>query len=354
MLPVTFILKNENGITPPLKWPPSFVLQQKGCGKRSRNKDDVVVWRHRYPCIVAEKKSKTKKYSTGLSYNLWKLVEPLKKLAFKIDWSTIAHVIRIILLLLCVRVFVFFVVVAVCLFFIFFSAVTYIFETPFFFLHKSAFHLYKTVHTSCMGHILNKLYFTSAWLLVTLLLCRKQWILWRKNRSQVWFNFGAVLTNLEKKIAVSKMSRFVWTWPLGPVYNISSFLQDVFTRQVVVTLALSDARGHWRVSPLVFDSCDFVPFRINNGKIICELVSWKSWYCRHWVKPLGLPSLIVLRLFCSFRHLKFSWRPTFKEVRAGEEFIRTLQRFNLSEILLCMCQASKFTWIWIRCLQANH
>ena len=56
-----------------------------------------------------------------------------------------------------------------------------------------------------------------------------------------------------------------------------------------------------------FDSCDFFPFRIN-GKIICELVSWKSWYSRHWVKPLGLPSLIVLRLFRSFRHLKFSWR----------------------------------------------
>ena len=353
MLPETFTLKKDKGITPPLKWPPSFVLQQKGCGKRSRNKDDVVVWRHRYPCIVAEKKSKTKKYSTGLSYNLWKLVEPLKKLALKIDWSTIAHVIRIILLLLCVRVFVFFVVVAVCLFFIFFSAVTYIFETPFFFLHKSAIYtkpyirhvwdIYWTNFTSLLLGCLLLCYFVENSESAggkTALKCG----LISAPSSRIW----------RKKFAVSKMSRFVWTWPLGPVYNISSFLQDVFTRQVVVTLALSDARGHWRVSPLVFDSCDFVPFRINNGKIICELVSWKSWYCRHWVKPLGLPSLIVLRLFCSFRHLKFSWRPTFKEVRAGEEFIRTLQRFNLSEILLCMWQASKFTWIWIRCLQANH
>ena len=114
---------------------------------------------------------------------------------------------------------------------------------------------------------------------------------------------------------------------------------NVFARQVVVTLALSDTRLAICVSlpSFAFVSCDFFPFRIK-GKIICELVSWKSWYSRHWVKPLGLPSLIVLRLFCSFRHLKFSWRPTFKEVRAGEEFIRTLQRFNLSEILLCMCQ----------------
>ena len=90
--------------------------------------------------------------------------------------------------------------------------------------------------------------------------------------------------------------------------NISSFLHDVFTRQVVVTLALSDTSVAICVSlpSFAFDSCDFFPFRIN-GKIICELVSWKSWYSRHWVKPLGLPSLIVL-LFCSFRHLKFSWR----------------------------------------------
>ena len=84
---------------------------------------------------------------------------------------------------------------------------------------------------------------------------------------------------------------------------------NVFARQVVVTLALSDTRLAICVSlpSFAFVSCDFFPFRIK-GKIICELVSWKSWYSRHWVKPLSLPSLIFLRLFCSFSHLKFSWR----------------------------------------------
>ena len=252
-------------------------------------------------------------------------------------------------------VFLYFLLLSLSVYFSFFSVQLLIFLKPHSFFYTNQPSIYTKPY---IRHVWDIYWtnFTSLLLgcLLLLLLCRKQWIRWPKNRSQVLFNLGAVHTNPEKINAVSKMSRFVWTWPLGPVYNISSFLQDVFTRQVVVTLALSDARGHWRVSPLVFDSCDFVPFRINNGKIICELVSWKSWYCRHWVKPLGLPSLIVLRLFCSFRHLKFSWRPTFKEVRAGEEFIRTLQRFNLSEILLCMWQASKFTWIWIRCLQANH
>ena len=125
---------------------------------------------------------------------------------------------------------------------------------------------------------------------------------------------------------------------------------NVFARQVVVTLALSDTRLAICVSlpSFAFVSCDFFPFRIK-GKIICELVSWKSWYSRHWVKPLSLPSLIFLRLFCSFSHLKFSrWDFSASQGR------NSLQRFNLSEILLCMCQASKFTWIWIRCLQANH
>ena len=121
-------------------------------------------------------------------------------------------------------VFLYFFCCCCCLFiFPFFSVVGFPFHPQFFFpmlhllflpfillillliclkphLQKSAFHPYETVRTSCMGHILNQLYFTSAWLLVTLLLCRKQWIRWRKNRSQVWFNFGAVLTNLEKKI----------------------------------------------------------------------------------------------------------------------------------------------------------
>ena len=88
-----------------------------------------------------------------------------------------------------------------------------------------------------------------------------------------------------------------------------SFLHDVFTRHVVVTLALLDTRVAICVSlpSFAFDSCDFFPFRII-WTIICELVSWKSRYSRHWVKPLGLPSLIDLRLFCSFRHLKFSKR----------------------------------------------
>ena len=40
-------------------------------------------------------------------------------------------------------------------------------------LQKSAFHPYETVRTSCMGHILNQLYFTSAWLLVTLVTLSK-------------------------------------------------------------------------------------------------------------------------------------------------------------------------------------
>ena len=77
----------------------------------------------------------------------------------------------------------------------------------------------------------------------------------------------------------------------------------------MVTLALLDTRVAICVSlpSFALDSCDVFPFRVN-GKIICELVSWKSWYSRHWVKPLGLPSLIVLRLFSSFRHLKFSRR----------------------------------------------
>ena len=51
--------------------------------------------------------------------------------------------------------------------------VTYIFETPPFFLHKSAFHPYENVRSSFMGHILNQLYFTSAWLLVTLVTLSK-------------------------------------------------------------------------------------------------------------------------------------------------------------------------------------
>ena len=94
-----------------------------------------------------------------------------------------------------------------------------------------------------------------------------------------------------------------------------------------------------------FDLCDFSPYRIN-GKIIRELVSWKSWYSRHWVKPLGLPSLIVLRLFSSFHHLKFSWRDF--SASQGKNSSVHFNVFNLSEILLCMWQDSKFTWIWIR------
>ena len=141
----------------------------------------------------------------------------------------------------CVCVFLYFFCCCCCLFiFPFFSVVGFPFHPQFFFpmlhllflpfillillliclkphLQKSAFHPYETVRTSCMGHILNQLYFTSAWLLVTLLLCRKQWIRWLKNRSEVWFILGAVHTNPEKKNGVSKMSRFVWTWPLGPV-----------------------------------------------------------------------------------------------------------------------------------------
>ena len=135
--------------------------------------------------------------------------------------------------------------------------------------------------------------------------------------------------------------------------HISSFLHDVFTKQVVVTLALSDTRVAICVSlaSFAFDSCDFFPFRINE-KIICELVSWKSWYCRHWVKPLGLPSLIVLRLFCSCCHLKFSWRK-FSASQGRNSSIH----FNVI-IYLKSCSASgrlrNLHWIWIRCLQANR
>ena len=41
--------------------------------------------------------------------------------------------------------------------------VTYIFETPFFCVHSSAFQPYETVRMSCMGHILYQLYFTLGW-----------------------------------------------------------------------------------------------------------------------------------------------------------------------------------------------
>ena len=97
--------------------------------------------------------------------------------------------------------------------------VTYIFETPPFFLHKSAFHPYENVRSSFMGHILNQLYFTSAWLLVTLVTLSKTVNPLAEKPLSVLFNLGAVHTNPEKINAVSKMFRFVWTWPLGPVYK---------------------------------------------------------------------------------------------------------------------------------------
>ena len=93
------------------------------------------------------------------------------------------------------------------------------FWNPPFFLHKSAFHPYENVRSSFMGHILNQLYFTSAWLLVTLVTLSKTVNPLAEKPLSVLFNLGAVHTNPEKINAVSKMSRFVWTWPLGPVYK---------------------------------------------------------------------------------------------------------------------------------------
>ena len=122
MLPVTFTLKKDKGITPPLKWPPSFVLQQKGCWKRYRNKDDVVVfllWLTASTHALLEKRKGLKK-NVGLDFSIsfenwlnlwkykhWKLVE-----AKLHTWYALYSA-------LCVRVFVFFVVVVVRLFFIF-------------------------------------------------------------------------------------------------------------------------------------------------------------------------------------------------------------------------------------------
>ena len=90
---------------------------------------------------------------------------------------------------------------------------------PFFFYTNQP-----SIHTKMYVRHLWDIYwtnFTSLLLgcLLLLLLCRKQWIRWPKNRSLMLFNLGAVHTNPEKINAVSKMSRFVWTRPLGPVYK---------------------------------------------------------------------------------------------------------------------------------------
>ena len=100
--------------------------------------------------------------------------------------------IRIIFCIPCVRVFVFFLLLLLSVYFSFFQCSWFSVSSSVFFfpmlhllflpfillillliclkphLQKSAFHPYETVRTSSMGHILNQLYFTSAWLLVTL------------------------------------------------------------------------------------------------------------------------------------------------------------------------------------------
>ena len=137
------------------------------CGKKKENEKNIGL---DFPIIFEN-------WLNLWKYKHWKLVE-----AKLHTWYALYSA-------LCVRVFVFFVVVVVCLFFIFqcswFSVsssiffrcsiffflpyrytldfVTYTFETPFFFFTQISLHPYETVRTSCLGHVLNQLYFTSAW-----------------------------------------------------------------------------------------------------------------------------------------------------------------------------------------------
>ena len=132
-----------------------------------------------HSCIVGEERERTKENSVGLDFSI--SIENWLKHNCTRDTHYFLHSVCAFFCIFscccCLFIFPFFSVVGFPFHpQFFFSDAPSSFFLPFillilllvflkphsFFLHKSAFHPSETVRSSCMGHILNQLYFTSA------------------------------------------------------------------------------------------------------------------------------------------------------------------------------------------------